>query len=83
MGNRWKNFWHMNVPGKVKIFLRQVGSDLLATRRNMFHNKIVENPQCLICLQEEETKIHVLWQCLAANDVWIVARNPVQKWRIA
>ena len=57
------------------------GSKLLPTKRNLFFKKIVDNPLCPICSKEEESVIHVLWDCLAANDVWASGLSGVQKWK--
>ncbi|KAF5466911.1 hypothetical protein F2P56_016793 [Juglans regia] len=55
------------------------GNNLLATRKNLMTKRIVEDARCPICLQEEETVLHVLWQCPAANDVWSGSVKSVQK----
>jgi len=42
----------------------------LPTRANLFKRRVVEDPLCQCCKQEEETIIHVLWTCPVAVDVW-------------
>ncbi|KAG6629429.1 hypothetical protein CIPAW_14G084100 [Carya illinoinensis] len=37
---------------------------------------------CMICKVEEETVTHVLWRCIAANDIWVDNTIPVQKWSL-
>ncbi|XP_040988986.1 uncharacterized protein LOC121236609 [Juglans microcarpa x Juglans regia] len=80
--NKRKKIWDMHITGKVRIFMWKARNNLLATRSNLFLKKIVENPLCRICLQDEEIMMHVLWHCSAANDVWVVAHKPIQKWRV-
>lgn len=40
----------------------------------------MEIATCPICGQEEETAMHVVWQCPAARDVWAVSFKAAQKW---
>ncbi|XP_040997158.1 uncharacterized protein LOC121243156 [Juglans microcarpa x Juglans regia] len=70
----------MKVPGKMKLFMWKAGNNLLATRVNLFTKKVIENPLYPICLKEEETVMHVLWQCPAARDVWAESHRATQKW---
>lgn len=72
----------MNTPGKIKMFMWRAGNDLLATKKNLFARKIGEDSKCPICLQEDESVMHVLWHCPAANDVWAGFLKTVQKWKI-
>ncbi|XP_042969072.1 uncharacterized protein LOC122301754 [Carya illinoinensis] len=58
---------------------RGAANDLLPTRKNLFKKKIVEDPYCPICFKEEETTVHVLWECHAANDVWANSISGFQK----
>ncbi|XP_035544636.1 uncharacterized protein LOC118348020 [Juglans regia] len=82
LGKLWKSIWRLNIPGSTKNFLWKAGNNLLATRKNLRSKRIVEDSRCPICLQEEETVMHVLWQCPAANDVWSGSVISVQKWRV-
>ncbi|XP_041027010.1 uncharacterized protein LOC121267230 [Juglans microcarpa x Juglans regia] len=38
------------------------------------------DPRCPICLQNEESVVHVLWSCPASTDVWAERGSPVHKW---
>lgn len=40
---------------------------------------IIDTNLCPICQREEETTVHVLWNCLATTDVWIEIAKPIQK----
>ncbi|XP_041009371.1 uncharacterized protein LOC121253427 [Juglans microcarpa x Juglans regia] len=35
---------------------------------------------CLVCIQEDETVLHVLWTCPVAVDVWGESVSHVRKW---
>ncbi|XP_041020460.1 uncharacterized protein LOC121262109 [Juglans microcarpa x Juglans regia] len=65
----------------VKFFLWKAANELLPTKRNLFHRKIVENPLCPICFRDEESVIHALWKCPAANDVWANGLSGIHKWK--
>ncbi|XP_041020404.1 uncharacterized protein LOC121262033 [Juglans microcarpa x Juglans regia] len=67
-------------PKNVKLLMWKVGNELLAFKRNLFQKKIIENPYYPICKKEEETTMHVLWQCPIASDVWSEFHSVVQKW---
>lgn len=58
--DRWKFIWGMKVLGVVIMFLWKARNNILATRKNLFNKKIVENPCCPICQNIEETVLHVL-----------------------
>lgn len=59
----------LNVLRAVKLFLWKVGNDLLATKKNLFCKKIIEDPSRPICFKGEESVMHILWQCPAANNI--------------
>ncbi|XP_042950308.1 uncharacterized protein LOC122282422 [Carya illinoinensis] len=50
---------------------------------NLLKMKIVDNPQCPLCLQENQTTEHILWECTAAIDVWGECSKKIQKSRIS
>jgi hypothetical protein len=43
---------------------------LLPTKSNLFRRKIVDSNLCPCYSSDSETGFHVLWKCLAAQDVW-------------
>ncbi|XP_041016197.1 uncharacterized protein LOC121258719 [Juglans microcarpa x Juglans regia] len=77
---RWRNIWDLEVPGVVKLFLWKAANNLLPTKKNLFKRKVVQDPSCPICFAEEESVMHALWECKAANDIWADERSIVQKW---
>jgi ribonuclease HI len=66
----WKTIWKMEVPNSVKMFMWRACNDLLPTKCNLVKRKMVEESMCPCCYREEETVVHVLWSCPAAQDVW-------------
>jgi len=43
---------------------------ILPTRRYLNMCKIVNSPQCLFCLNNEETLIHLFWECNVVKKFW-------------
>ncbi|XP_041027065.1 uncharacterized protein LOC121267283 [Juglans microcarpa x Juglans regia] len=73
--------WKSKVHPIDKIFLWRACYEALPTNLNLFKKKILEKPFCPICLQDEETVIHALWSCPAAQDVWYQRPRQFQKSR--
>jgi hypothetical protein len=48
----------------------KAGHNILPTKANLFKRRVVEDPLCPCCKQEEESIIHALWTCPATMDVW-------------
>ena len=41
--------------------------------------KIIEEDVCLLCSREFETRVHALWDCAVAKDVWAGSWARLQK----
>ncbi|XP_042958109.1 uncharacterized protein LOC122293655 [Carya illinoinensis] len=76
----WGRLWRLTSSSKVKIFLWKALNGILPTRSTLFKRKVTDNSTCPICSREEETDIHVLWDCPAAVDVWGEDCSPVRNW---
>jgi hypothetical protein len=76
----WREIWKLKLPNAEKKFLWRACHEILPTRTNLHRRKIVEDDLCHLCGQEEETVLHVLWQCPAAADAWSVGCKKLQKW---
>lgn len=66
----WKACWSLQVTNTVKMFLWRACHNLLPTKANLVRRKVVENALCPICHREEETVVHLLWECASASDIW-------------
>ncbi|XP_042979916.1 uncharacterized protein LOC122310096 [Carya illinoinensis] len=77
----WRKVWRLTSSGKVKQFLWKALNGIPPTRSNLFKRMVVDNSTCPICNREEETALHVLWDCPASVDVWSEEFSPVKKWR--
>lgn len=69
----------MHSPNVVKNFMWRACKNLLPTKENLMKKKVIEEPLCPICKFEIESTFHVLWDCVAAQDVWGVSRKFFQK----
>lgn len=63
------------------MFLWKLGQDILPTRVNLAKKKIDVDSTYLVCGREEETTLHIIWNCFAASHMWFKKGSPVQKWR--
>ena len=68
-GSVWKVLWKLKVPNKIKVFGWRACCNILPTRVNLVHKKIIQNNRCEVCKFEAETGIHAIWNCGAARDV--------------
>jgi hypothetical protein len=75
----WKQIWELQIPNVEKSFLWRACHESLPTRQNLYRRKIVDNASCPICRMEEETALHILWQCFSTRDVWCVGPKMLQK----
>jgi hypothetical protein len=75
----WKTIWGLEVPNTVKIFLWNACHDLLPTKENLFHKRIVEDKSCPYCTLEAESTFHAIWSYGAARDVWGTTKSCFQK----
>ncbi|XP_042958006.1 uncharacterized protein LOC122293492 [Carya illinoinensis] len=78
--DRWNKIWELKVPGVTKLFIWRAANNLLPTKENLYKRKVIEEKSCLMCEVEEETIMHVLWECPAANNLWGNDESCVKKW---
>ena len=75
----WKLLWKLHIPSKIKVFAWRALHDILPTRVNLMRRKIVDDGTCQLCQRENETVLHVLWECSVAKDVWAGCSRELQK----
>ncbi|KAF5447348.1 hypothetical protein F2P56_032905 [Juglans regia] len=75
----WKRLWKLRITPTAKNFMWRVCNEALPTNFNLFKRKILDKPLCPICWQEDETILHALWSCPAAQDVWHNYSRKIQK----
>jgi ribonuclease HI len=75
----WQKIWNLKIPNVEKTFLWRACHESLPTRQNLKWRNIIDDASCPICRMEEETAIHILWQCPSAKDVWSMGPKAMQK----
>lgn len=75
----WSGLWKLNIHPTDKLFIWRACCEAIPTNQNLFKRKVLEKPLCPICLQEEETIIHAIWSCPAAQDFWHQCSRKIQK----
>ena len=58
------------MPSKIKAFGWRACQNILPTKMNLFHRKVIEDPTCDECGLGPETVLHMLYQCSKAKEVW-------------
>ena len=79
VGEVWRKIWRVRGLKVVQVFLWNACHDILPTRVNLHRRKMIDDPLCPLCLQEEETTGHILWSCPSAQDVWMECSRKLQK----
>lgn len=77
--NIWKVIWGLQVPNVTKMFLWKEFNNLLSTKENLFHRRVVDGQLCPICTIEVESVVHILWECPSTMDVWSFGPGSLQK----
>lgn len=70
MKSFWRKPWKVKVPSKVRNFGWKVCQNILPTKVNLFHRKIIEDATYKACGLYPESTMHALCQCNMAKEVW-------------
>lgn len=65
----WRKIWKAEVPNKVRCFGWRACLNILPTKLNLFHRKVIHDPSCEACGLGPESVLHVLGQCPKAREV--------------
>ena len=63
----------------MKVFAWRACHEILPTRASLAKRKIIIENTCRCCQQAPETVVHAIWDCLAAQDVWVGSSTMMQK----
>ena len=66
----WKKIWGLQVPNKVKHLAWKACRDLLPTKTNLIHRKVITKSCCDVCKLHQEDVVHALFHCPALQSVW-------------
>jgi hypothetical protein len=75
----WRKVWKLSVSGKVKHLIWRAYHETLPTNHQLHRRRIRSSGLCPICLQEDETTLHILWQCPMARNTWALIQGRMQK----
>ena len=55
----WKSLWNLNIPNKIKYFAWWASKNILPTKVNLCHRKVLTDPTCEACGIEAESSGHL------------------------
>ena len=70
----WKKIWDLPLPYKVCHFAWRACRDVLPTKVNLAHRKVIHDQVCKGCGLEAETTGHLFWMCPRAKKVWTCSK---------
>lgn len=59
----WQGIWSLQVPNKIKNFIRRACRNSLPMKENLVRQTIIEDPLCDRCKCATEFALHALWSC--------------------
>ncbi|KAK9988414.1 hypothetical protein SO802_028653 [Lithocarpus litseifolius] len=75
----WAAIWKLRIPNKMKVFGWRACHDILPTRRNLKKKRVLLDELCPLCSRVQESTIHALRECEAAQDIWHGSARALQK----
>ncbi|KAK9993559.1 hypothetical protein SO802_023262 [Lithocarpus litseifolius] len=74
----WKKIWSLHAPNKIKTFTWRACHNILPTKENLYHRKVLDEPLCEACGLATETTTHLFWECTKAVELWAISalRHP-------
>lgn len=66
---------------KSRFFGWQACCNILPTRANLTKKQIIKDNRFVVCKTEPETRVHALWNCGLAKDIWAGCCARLQKCR--
>ena len=78
----WKPFWQFEAMPKVKLFWWKILRGAVPTNDALAKRRIVSSGLCVVCNQEDEDVVHMLFACPYSNSTWFASEfsyipNPV------
>jgi hypothetical protein len=61
--------WKIKVPSRIHNFLWLLANNKTLTRDNLAKRRVVDDPTCLFC-SENETISHLFFHCCVAQTFW-------------
>ncbi|XP_050241300.1 uncharacterized protein LOC126690220 [Quercus robur] len=74
----WKTIWRLNVPNKVKSFAWRASNNIISTKANLCHRKVIDNPTYEACSLGAKSSGHVLWDYEKTQEIWKLSGIPFE-----
>ncbi|XP_021761146.1 uncharacterized protein LOC110725977 [Chenopodium quinoa] len=74
----WDLIWKLRVQQRMRVFLRLVMHNRIMCNTNRFKRSLTDDPCCKLCPRMDETALHILRDCKAAKEQWVVRNIKVQ-----
>ena len=68
--NIWDKAWMLQIPQRCKLHIWTMLHDKLLSNERLQRWGVIQNGRCSLCLQEEETSIHVFRDCELVKPLW-------------
>lgn len=68
-GTWLSDVWKLTIPPKIKMFLWKLKHEAVPVNARLHARQIIPSPKCTFC-DEEETILHLFFQCPFAVQVW-------------
>ncbi len=65
--------WNLNILPKIQYFLWKCAHHSILVKNTLVKRRIIDDPICDICLNSDETILHVLRDCRVAQQFWLVS----------
>lgn len=66
----WKLLWKIEAPEKVRILMWRICNNILPVANRLSTKGVAINTTCAVCLQQEESTFHCIFDCSVAREVW-------------
>ncbi|KAK9988971.1 hypothetical protein SO802_029210 [Lithocarpus litseifolius] len=72
----WRKLWRLPIPHKIRHFAWRACRNILPTKDNLFHRKVLTDCRCDECGEASESSGHLFWSCPRAQLVWSCSKLP-------
>ena len=72
----WRKLRQLPIPHKVRHFAWRACRNILPTKDNLFHRKVLTENLCDECGEATESTGHQIWSCPRAQLVWNCSKLP-------
>ena len=72
----WRKLWRLPIPHKVLHFAWKACHNILPTKDNLFHCKVLKDSLCDKCGEATESTGHLFWSCTKVQLVWSCSKLP-------